>query len=96
VGCPALSVKGVGVGREEEFRPSAFTAAWVFWIVFFLVVEGVALARKRKGDTFSEHWWYLFRVRSRVPRWVKVLLTVLQLAFGAWLVGHLAFGLWSI
>lgn len=94
--CLVLFVKGVGVDRDGEFRPSAFTVAWVFWVVFFLVVEGVALARKRKDDTFSEHWWHLFRVRSSAPRWVKVSLTVLQLAFGTWLVGHLVFGLWSI
>lgn len=88
--------KGVGMAEHEDFRPGGFTVAWIVWILFFVVVEGVALARKRKGDTFSEHWWALFRVRASAPRWLKVTLTVVQLAFGVWLVGHLAFGLWSI
>ncbi|QFG25456.1 hypothetical protein [Actinomadura sp. WMMB 499] len=77
-------------------RPSAFTVAWVVWIFFFLLVEGVALFRRQKGDTFSEHWWSLFRVRQKTPVWAKALLTVVQLAFGGWLVGHLAFGWWTL
>ncbi|MEU5878191.1 hypothetical protein [Spirillospora sp. NPDC047279] len=80
---------------EEEFRPSAFTWAWALWIVFFLLVEGYALLRKRKGDTFSEHWWTLFHVHSKVPKSIRLVLVVLQLAFGTWLVGHLAFGWWA-
>jgi len=75
---------------------TGFTIAWVVWIVFFLAVEGFALARKDKGDTFSEHWWALFRVREQTPAWLKAVLTAVQLAFGTWLVGHLAFGWWTL
>ena len=80
---------------KSEFRPSVFTIAWVFWIVFFLVVEFLALRRKEKQDTFSEHWWALFRVREKVPAPVRAGLLAVQLTFGVWLVGHLAFGIWS-
>ena len=77
-------------------RVSGFTVAWAVWILFFLVVEGVALARRGKNDTFSEHWWRLFRVRERTPVWLRLVLTAVQLAFGTWLVGHLAFGWWTL
>lgn len=74
---------------------SGFTVAWAFWVLFFLVVEGIALFRKGKGDTFSEHWWRVWRVRERVPMPLRVLLTAVQVTFGVWLVGHLAFGWWT-
>lgn len=77
-------------------RVSGYTLAWAFWIVFFLVVEGMALRRRAKGDTFSEHWWAAFRVRDKVPATLRVVLTVVQVAFGVWLTGHLAFGWWTL
>lgn len=76
-------------------RVSWFTAAWAFWVLFFLVVEGVAIFRKAPGDTFSEHWWSVFHTRSKVPAWVRVALAVVQIGAGVWLVGHLTFGIWS-
>lgn len=78
-----------------KVKGSWFSWAWVVWIVFFLIVEGIALIRPQRGDTFSEHWWAVFRVGQRVPKPVKILLAVVQLAFGTWLVGHLTFGWWS-
>lgn len=77
----------------DSYRPSAFTAAWVVWILFFVVVEGVALKRRNKNDTFSEFWWAIFRVRKATPKPVRAGLLVLQLGFAAWLVPHLVFGL---
>lgn len=74
---------------------SPFTWAWIVWVLFFVVVEGIALFRPALGDTFSEHWWKVFYVRRAAPLWLRVLLTVVQLTFGVWLVGHLAFGWWS-
>ncbi|GAA2609536.1 hypothetical protein SMC26_39390 [Actinomadura fulvescens] len=76
-------------------RVSGFTLAWAAWVVFFLVVEGIALARGAKGDTFSEHWWRVWRVRERVPVPLRWLLAGVQLTFGVWLVGHLTFGWWT-
>lgn len=80
---------------DSKFKPSGFTVAWVIWIVFFLVVEGIALVSRKKDLTFSEHWWALFRVRTSTPWWAKSVLVLVQLGFGIWLVGHLTFGLWS-
>lgn len=83
-------------GPEGGFRPSWYTLAWAVWILFFLIVEAAALRSKRKHDTFSEHWWALFRVREKTPRPVRAALLAVQLGFGVWLIGHLALGLWSL
>lgn len=77
-------------------RVSGFTVAWLAWGLFFIVVEGIALFRKGKNDTFSEHWWSLFRLGKRVPLVLKLWLLAIQLTFGTWLVGHLAFGWWTL
>ena len=62
-----------------------FTALWVAWALMFAAVEGVALMRKRSGDTLSEHVWLLLRLRG--PAWF------LGAGFLAWLVIHfLGFG----
>lgn len=77
-------------------RVSAFTVLWAAWFAFFLVLEGIALFRPERGDTFSENWWSLFRLQSRVPVWLRLILVVVQVGFGTWLTGHLAFGWWTI
>jgi hypothetical protein len=83
-------------GRGPALRITGWTIAWTIWIAFFLVIETAALIRKKPGDTFSEHWWSAFRVRSKVPLPVRVVLLIVQLVFGTWLVGHLAFGIWTL
>lgn len=75
-------------------RVSAYTVAWIVWVLFFFVVEGLALFSKKPGGTFSEHWWTVFQVQSKVPLPLKIVLTVAQLAAGVWLVTHLTFGIW--
>lgn len=76
-------------------KVSGWTVAWSFWVVFFLVVEGAALLRKGPLDTFSEHWWKVFRVHQVVPKPLKIVLAIAQIAFGVWLTGHLTFGWWT-
>lgn len=76
-------------------RVSLFTLAWAFWVLFFLVVEGIAIFRKAPGDTFSEHWWSVFHTRQKVPTWARVALAVVQIGAGVWLTVHLTFGVWS-
>jgi hypothetical protein len=41
-----------------------FTIAWGVIVGAGLIVEGIAIARKRKGDTASEHVWWLLRRRK--------------------------------
>lgn len=76
-------------------RVSWYTLAWASWVVFFLVVEGIAVVRGPVGSTFSEHWWSVFHTREKVPTWARVALGVVQIGAGVWLVGHLTFGIWS-
>lgn len=75
---------------------SGWTVAWVLWIAAFAVIEGLALARKAKGDTLSEHVWKWFAVRDKsnpVWHWAGRILLLIG---GVWLTGHLAFGWWTV
>jgi hypothetical protein len=68
---------------------------WALWIVYFLVVEGIALFNHKTGDTLSEHvWaWLGYRVgQVGYPRGSQRLRRFLTLAFLAWLVVHLLTG----
>lgn len=71
---------------------SWYLATWLFWLLFFLVVEGEALFNRRDGDTFSEFTWRLFRVHDRRPTWLVVAGRVLLGTFLLWLLLHLTFG----
>ena len=76
---------------------SKYTAAWVLWILVFLVFEGMALADRALGDTFTEHFrkWLKLTTPTVVNRknliqlWVTRMVIIL---FGAWLTVHMAFG----
>lgn len=52
--------------------------AWVVWGVYFCVVEGLALANRRDGDTLSEHVWAFVGARRSsaagrpVTGWTRV------------------------
>ena len=65
---------------------------WVAWIGAFLVIEGIALVRKERGDTLSENVWRWFSIKDRKPGY-KTRRFVL-LTFLAWLVTHFLTGGW--
>ncbi|MGV1006974.1 MAG: hypothetical protein ACOYEV_19915 [Candidatus Nanopelagicales bacterium] len=67
---------------------------WIVWIGYFLAVEGTALVCSRKNDTLSELFWrYLHIGKSAPPAGRAVwVIRVMTLAFGVWLVLHMAFG----
>jgi hypothetical protein len=71
---------------------SWYTVAWLFWLGFFLLVEGKALFNKREGDTFSEFVWKLFKVQDSRPTWLVVAGRIFLGLFLAWLLLHLTFG----
>ena len=70
---------------------TVYTWAWVFWLAFFVVVEGVALIDKDRGDTLSEHVWKWFKVKDKPRQWTwrRIVLT----AFLAWLLVHMVAGI---
>lgn len=69
---------------------SGFTVAWIMWFVFFAVVEGIALIRKKPGATLSEHIWEWFRIRDKPRQWT-VRRGVLA-GFLVWLLVHMVAG----
>lgn len=74
---------------------SGYTIAWLSWLGAFGVIEGMALANKRPGDTLSEHVWRWFATgqgSSADPSgWVRLRRFSL-LAFMAWLSVHFLTG----
>lgn len=58
-----------------------YTWAWIVWIAWFLVWEGMALLDKDRGDTFSEHVWLVLRVGGS-------FLWFILAGFLAWLIYH--------
>ena len=65
---------------------SVYTVIWMIWVVTFLVVEGVALAKKQPGTTLSANVWNWFHVydyswRGRLGRFFLLVLT-------CWLAVH--------
>lgn len=82
---------------------SGFTVAWLAWLAYFVVVEGVALFNSKDGDTLSEHVWMWFgTVRSKpgdpAPTkdrsgWTQARRFAL-VAFMAWLSVHFLSGGW--
>ena len=69
---------------------TAYTWAWIFWLAFFAVVEGVALLDKDRGDTLSEHVWSWFKIKDKPRQWTwrRIVLA----AFLAWLLVHMVAG----
>lgn len=80
---------------SRTLRVSGFAIAWALWVLFGAVFEIWALIRPQRNDTFSENWWSVFRVRQKVPVWLRIALLIPQLAFLCWLPFHLPFGLLS-
>jgi hypothetical protein len=73
-----------------------FTIAWLAWLAAFLVIEGVAIARRKNGDTLSEHVWMWFAIRRPKDAppagfWIHVRRLSL-VAFMAWLAVHFVTG----
>jgi len=69
---------------------SGFTFAWVMWLVMFAVIEGVAIFRKERGDTLSEHIWKWFQIReSKDWNFRRAALAI----FLVWLLVHMVSGI---
>jgi len=70
-----------------------WTLLWLAWVLVFLAIEIPALVNRTKGDTFSEHvWWLIGRGLPATPG-VK-LRRLAFLSFATWLVVHLFFSGW--
>ena len=73
---------------ENNERPKlkkAFTLAWSIWAAAFVVIEGIALYIGTKGDTLSEHVWFL---RSK---WGTGIMAAIFGGLFIWLLYHFLF-----
>lgn len=74
-----------------------FTLLWVGIVIYFVIVEGVALVRKKRGDTLSEHVWDWFCLKGEKDgksAWC-IVRRVLFFGFWIWLTVHfLSGGAW--
>ena len=79
---------------------SVWTIGWLLWILYFVILEGVALFRSKPGDTLSEHVWVWFGTQRHdldrpVTGWTR-LRRVLLGGFMLWLSIHfLTGGIWA-
>lgn len=68
---------------------------WALWVGAFLAYELPAVFNAAQEDTFSEFFWGLFHINDSLPLWQSIPIHGAIVAFGVWLIGHLAFGLWG-
>jgi hypothetical protein len=61
---------------------------WVAWLGSFLAIEVPALLDAKKGNTFSEAWWWFLGIGDTANKHARAL-RVVALSFTAWLVVHL-------
>lgn len=72
-----------------------FTAVWIVLGAVGAVTELVALARPQKGDTLSEHFWRVCRVKDPRPTPVVWVIRALVALVMIWLAGHFSLGWWT-
>lgn len=75
--------------------PSAWTLLWFGWGLYFLIVEGMALANSTSGDTLSEHVWAWLGLRNTTERevtWRTWIRRGAVLFFMALLAVHFVIG----
>jgi hypothetical protein len=70
---------------------SWFTFGWIVWFLYFVVLEGLALANSKEGDTLSEHVWRWFDVDAGQWTFKRFVLAAGML----WLSGHFIFRIWA-
>lgn len=68
-----------------------FTIGWIAWIVYFCILEFLAIKNRKKGDTLSEHVWVWFGVRDKPNLWAWIRRVILIL-FMVWLSLHFILG----
>lgn len=73
-----------------------FTVIWLTLGTIGGITEIVALARKERHDTLSEHVWAWWHVYDRRPTPLVVVGRVVLLTIMVWLTGHFAFGWWTL
>lgn len=78
-------------------RPTPWTAAWLVWLLLFLIVEVPAAVSGTKLDTLSENVWKWFGVQpgtfqGRRGRRIAIVRRIILGVFMLTLSGHFVFG----
>ena len=71
-----------------------WTFAWIGWLLAFLILEAVAIVRKKSDDTLSEKTWRWFSLKgdkSKLKSW-QYMLRYGFIAFWLWLTIHFISG----
>lgn len=83
--------------ENPSLTEAIWTRIWTVWaillallILFFLVVEGFALARRGIGDTLSEQVWRL-REQGSWLYWLIIDVVFVTAVVMAWLLFHFRF-----
>lgn len=74
---------------------SGWTLLWFGWGLYFLIVEGMALANSVDGDTLSEHVWAWLGLRDTTEKevtWRTWVRRVAVLFFMTLLTVHFVIG----
>jgi membrane-anchored protein YejM (alkaline phosphatase superfamily) len=71
---------------------SGYRWLWVGWGAAFLVLEFVAILRRRYQDTLSEFVWHLCQITPGRTSWSWTATHLFVALFLVWLLLHLAFG----
>lgn len=77
---------------------NAWDYAWLSWLAAFVILEGMALARKQQDDTLSEKVWKWFATSrpgsaAQPDGWTRFRRFAL-LAGLAWVMVHFMTGGW--
>lgn len=67
---------------------SRFDWLWLGWLLSGAAIELAALRDARKGDTFSEAWWWMAGIGDTRNRYAWITRGLL-FGFSSWLVSHL-------
>lgn len=84
--------------NDEQYR-KRWAWIWGLWLglvaASFAVLEAVAIFRRRKGDTLSEHLrdWLGIREGRRLSVGA-IAFAVGLVAFVVWFVPHIVWGIW--
>ena len=73
---------------------------WISWITCtlagFIILEAVALANRRSGDTLSEYIrkWLGIYPPSHIKRFGTTAFVVALVGFVVWFIPHIVFQVW--
>lgn len=69
-----------------------FTVLILVPLVFLFIVEMIGIARKKKGDTITEHWEWFDRYLEKTAPWARWIFRVFTAGLLTWTILHFLVG----